>query len=391
MVGKYIRVPELGTGEGPLTQGSIAKSILESYLFSACAVRWNPAIFRAVWDDCREYFDPSSGTVRYVLYAPVVGVTGIKRSIDLGDGLQIRRLPNHETARIASLDPQLAGVSFRHRLTLWPNHFLTKSCDLQKLVKQNDDILDFIGHKTVHDYWPSQINFEVTLLRSLLDEGISVPVYRLVRDGFPRDPGGGSFTDLSWSTPKWPSFRDPISAAALGAYRRRRLRFISMEGQEGWRQVYGSMRRFATAWDNPFPADILMDIVVALEGLIVRDYQEVSYKLRRRSSRWLGRTTSEQGVILKDLKDAYNYRSDVAHGRYVFDSATDKQLAGRLGVKGKYGNIYHDVNEVRRLTAAVGRYFRIALGKLINSSACTIDWDRLGLEWEQPATLEPDC
>ena len=120
--------------------------------------------------------------------------------------------------------------------------------------------------------------------------------------------------------------------------------------------------------------------MTALEGLVVRSNEEVSYKLRTRTSQFLGKSSSEKQRIVKNLKDAYSYRSTTFHGGYVFDNAWDFVSANRLKrAKGKQGNPFHDVNEVHRLIYTVAGYYRDILETMIDRGEFEINWNTKGL------------
>lgn len=166
-----------------------------------------------------------------------------------------------------------------------------------------------------------------------------------------------------------------IGEKEISIYKKRRSKFLALHGKPGWENAAISMRRYAIAWENPFRADILADIVAALEQLVVDSNTEVSYKLRTRVAYFLGKTTSERKTIVKNIKDAYGYRSKVFHGGYVFDQPSELQGAKRVkGAKGKGGNPFHDINEVHRLIYTVSGYYRDILNIMIDRSESKINW-----------------
>ena len=142
--------------------------------------------------------------------------------------------------------------------------------------------------------------------------------------------------------PMWvrlPRWVNPPTRREVEKYARRRARFLKLHDKSGWEYVTASMRRFAVAWENPFRSDILADIVAALEHLVVRGNDEVSYKLKTRVAHFLTKTTTERQAIAKNLNVAYSYRSKTFHGGYVFDNAAEWKTASRLkGAKGKKGS-----------------------------------------------------
>lgn len=376
-IGKMIWIDQRQTATNYASAGEIALEVLTSYLFAAGAGRWNAAAFKKVWDDCVAYFDPAQTKLEYVLYAPIGNLSGIKRRLTLSSDLVIRRLPPEQVAHLASLNTRIAGMTEEHRLTLWTSLFFVERCSFDKTLRDVNDVPTSLG--TFRDDWWCHLNEEVAMLRSLLGPGPCVPSYALIRDGYPRDgtEGPGS-RELPWRYRLLD--RTSFTRRQLKQYSRRRAAFLALRGSPAWEIVAGSMRRFAIAWENTFPADALADIVSAVESLVVDDKTEVSYKVRVRTSNLLGMTTKQRQHILTDMRKAYEYRSKVAHGAYVFDDPREWQTAKRLKrAKGKHGNPFHDVNEIHRLKYAVAGYYRDILVRLIDRSDLSINWSDRGL------------
>jgi len=375
VVGKDITF--LGKGFRYSKPSDIVTVFLISYLFGAGAERWKPTVFNRVWQDCLSYFNPAEKTVDYSLYAPIAFMPGVARSLDLGDGLEIRRLTAQRIAQLASLNPTLAGVSVFDRLRQWPSCYFVKHIQAEKSISEGINIETAFIFRD--EDWVSSLNQEVAFLRALLNEAPALPKYALVRDGYPRDPGGGSLTDLPWRA-RIPRWTNPPTRKEVDKYARRRRQFLKLKRQPGWEDVAISMRRFAVAWENEFRADILADIVAALEHLVVRSNVEVSYKLRIRTAHFLAKSSAKRKAITKDLNYAYGYRSNVFHGGYVFDDAKDWKAAKSFKrAKGKKGNPFHDVNEVRRLIYATSAYYRQVLRIMIDRGLVQVDWEALGL------------
>ncbi|HBV22063.1 MAG TPA: hypothetical protein DEF07_10155 [Nitrosomonas sp.] len=302
--------------------------------------------------------------------------TPIKK-IELNDGLVIRQLPVTKVAHIASLNWSLAGYCHDSGIKLWTTIFFEKQIKLKKIVAsdykfKSTDLFDAFD-------WKSKLNEEVCLMRCLLSEEIAVTTYALVRDGFPRDTWSGNLISLPWRPRNW--FFKKHTNREVNNYKKLRMNFLSMHGKSGWENLLISMRRYAVAWENPFRADVLADIVAALEQLVVNDNTEVSYKLRIRIAHFLGKSDSDRKAIAKNIKDAYAYRSNVFHGGYVFDDPSQYAEAKRIKKeKGKQGNPFHHSNEVCRLISKMNDYYRDIIKILITRSECTINWEEKGLE-----------
>lgn len=377
VISKWIVVPALERSYLYSSGTDIVSTILVSYLFASGCERWPYSRFNKVWNDCVAYFNPDSKTLKYCFYAPIAYMPGVSKKVGLSDRLIIRRLPVKKIARIASLDSSLSGISLWHRFTQWPVCFFEKRFELNKKVVTKITF-DQVGQQYLLD-WESLVSEEMSILRSLLDETPAVTTFSLIRDGYPRDPVGGSIPELPWRA-RFPRWLKPPSEKHVKQYTSRRKRFIKSHGEPGWESVAISMRKFAVAWENPFRADILADIVAALEYLVVRSNDEVSYKLRTRVSQLLGKSLTERQTIIKDLKEAYMYRSKVFHGGYVFDNVRDFQSAKRVrAAKGKKGNPFYDVNEVHRLIYTVASYYRKILINMIDRGEFEINWEERAL------------
>lgn len=372
-IGKWVKLP---LSESNYQASDMAFVFLTTYLFATGGRQWRSSAFNHVWSDCVSFFDPGKKTLDYVLYAPIWGISGIARRLALEDGLEIRRLHFEEIARLASLDPAIAGVSVQHRLTLWPIHFFVVRLELDKKIGQHGPFPNLL--KNPLSDWVPRINKEVAFLRSLLKSRLAVPQFAIVRDGYPRAAVLLN-AKLPWQPHRFQLSADSISPRDISSYARRRTRFLALQNEPGCEAVAASMRRFAVAWENPFPADTLADMVAALEGLIVRDKQEVSYKLRIRTAHLLEKAVGNRQQVVKDLRDAYDYRSRVDHGEFVFDDITEYPTAMELKrARGKRGNPFHDVNEIHRLTNRVVTYYRLVLQFMIDHGNLEIDWSARG-------------
>lgn len=376
-IGKWISFPELGEAVRYDSGLDLAWGLVTTYLTAAGTDRWNQAVFRNVWAGFTDCVDPNVTSVKHVLYAPVAGMSGVRRGLRLGADLRIERLSPQDAARIATIDPQLAGVTFRHRLTLWPLTFLVQTLQLKKEVvaKSNPPANGHLLLATI----ASRINEETALLRALLSEKITIPTYALIRFSHPPRRGGGPVVNLPWQLPDLP-FTQELSPPQLRHFQRLRAMFLGAAGDKGWESIMASVRRFAAAWDNQFRADVLADLVAALEQLLVRSDREVSYKLRVRTAFLLGRSREDSLRIANDIRDAYSYRSTIFHGGYIFDNLMDFPTArGLKRAKGKHGNPFHDVNEIVRLTTAMASYYRQALTFFIRRGQYEYDWGAAGL------------
>lgn len=385
VIGKSMHLVESGRGIGGIDREYIAKEISRSYLFEAATGPWRPHAFERVWNQCVDYFDPSEAELTWVLYAPIWGLRGISRSLSLGDGLEIRNLTTARQARIASLDSTLSGVNIEHRLTLWPSHFFVKEFKVQKIFDsdgQSNEIQINRSHEMAvrkTDVY-SALNEEVVLLRALLGNEATVPHFAFIYDGYPRDPGGGQYNTFPWR-PRLSHRDHRTTRAEIDRYASKRARFKELSGEPGWGAVMASMRRYAIAWDSPYPADSLSDIVSALEGLLLQGKRtETERTLKERAANILTTNETERQVIRKNIKDAYELRSRIAHGGFVFDTYSEietaramKSVGTRRQARQRDNSLIKKLQEVQRLKGVLANYYGSALGKLISSGTLKVD------------------
>jgi hypothetical protein len=71
--------------------------------------------------------------------------------------------------------------------------------------------------------------------------------------------------------------------------------------------------------DKDYAGDRLMDTVSGLEGLLVSSENESGHKLSERVALLLEKDPQKRISLLKEMKEAYKLRSDVAHGNKVAD------------------------------------------------------------------------
>ena len=79
-----------------------------------------------------------------------------------------------------------------------------------------------------------------------------------------------------------------------------------------------AIQRFRSSYDRYLPDDPerLLDIAFAFEAIFLNDDEnkELSYRLRLRAAKLLGKTLEERQEIFDIVKNLYNFRSKIAHG-----------------------------------------------------------------------------
>lgn len=378
VIGNWIDYPEVGFGIRFESAEDLAWELCRRYLEVAGAKRINLKALHDVKAELLRQCDATSEYVDYQVYAPIAWLRFRRGGCHLDEVVRIQRISPKRVAQIATSDPRIAGFSAGHRLNLWTNVFLVWSVRIRKRVSGNQ-----LGCDSGTSLYPeiiARLNRETVLMRALLHERITTQQFAIL----PIARGGQlihhSHADLPWRFPASP-FGSYPNGRWIGRYRRVRRRFLEGENEQGWTDVMASMFRFAMAWDCQSRADVLAGLVAALEQLFVRnDKTEVSYKLRVRAAYYLEKSPGARAQIMHDIKDAYEYRSRIVHGGYVFDHPMNIETARSLGkARQKRGNRYDDVNRVIRLTVALSKYYRGTIGMMIQRRGYAPDWEAVGL------------
>jgi len=77
-----------------------------------------------------------------------------------------------------------------------------------------------------------------------------------------------------------------------------------------------AIRRFNSAYTRHNDADRLIDLMIAFEALLLRERDELSYRLAIRTANLLRDNRKRQNTF-DTMRKAYDLRSDVAHGKHV--------------------------------------------------------------------------
>lgn len=78
-----------------------------------------------------------------------------------------------------------------------------------------------------------------------------------------------------------------------------------------------AITRFNYAAEKEPWGEKLVDYIIALEALFLRDNKELTYKLALRTAIFLSDDSKERNIIREDIKNAYNLRSKIVHGDFI--------------------------------------------------------------------------
>jgi len=81
-----------------------------------------------------------------------------------------------------------------------------------------------------------------------------------------------------------------------------------------------ALKRFNDSYNKNKKEDKLIDYMVALESLLLREDSELTYKMAMRGAYLLGRNFHERRELFETIKKAYSLRSKIVHGNTLKDS-----------------------------------------------------------------------
>jgi hypothetical protein len=285
-----------------VSAGNMAVELLETYLSIAGPV-WNTRSFSQAWRAWTTLLDPEVTFLPVAVVAQVFGLgKNFKRAIPLkhADWQLVSESPE-TTAAYANAQPILAGHVEHGFERRWTTQFLRRTGNIRKQILRSGEHADSAPEELVRPV--SDLQRETVLLRVFCDERISVPRYAVLPW-----PVVAAFEINVAATLPWrvvPSQQGGASPTLVNRYRRERARFMALRDNDAWWPTYASMRRFAAAWENPFLADRLADLVAALEALMASDSKtEVGYRVRVRTARLISAIGARPGLI-RDLTRTY--------------------------------------------------------------------------------------
>lgn len=112
-----------------------------------------------------------------------------------------------------------------------------------------------------------------------------------------------------------------------------------------------ALHRYASAVSKPTPREAVVDLVIALEALVLPGSGAVGYRFRHRLAWLLAGDASARAAILKQAREAYDLRSMVVHG------SDDAEARRKKIKKKKIKNETKILNETSSLCAAAIRAY----------------------------------
>lgn len=246
------------------------------------------------------------------------------------------------------------------------------------LEKQTPDepnaLLALIKSSDLYKSFEPRINREIVILRAISNRPISSPTYVIDYRGWESVMfSGGAINLLPWTRPKFPS-PDELTQKEIRKYRKYRRKFLDMTNVKEQQRIFVAMRKLAFSLEKPYGGDEIMDTVSGLEGLLVDSTNEVRHKFAERVAVLLERNVKDRINLQKEMRDAYDLRSQVAHGQVItddFDQIRSKISSGQQPSKKEMGTF----NSIQRLRRKTSTLLHKAILMCIEKQTTDFDWD----------------
>lgn len=299
--------------------------------------------------------------------------------INLEQNLRIRNLTNQELVDILNNCPTIAhfygaGLSAWFRCILEFDMPFNWSWVMQS---EKDDKNHFFAIKNSTEVYQSlkpNINQEIVMLRAILNRQISSSTYVIDYRGWESVMfSGGQINYLPWIRSKI-FFTDPLLPKEINNYKKYRRKFLTMNERKTQQRIFVAMRKLAFSMEKPYGGDEMMDTVSGLEGLLVNSRNEIRHKFAERVALLLEKDPQKREELQKDMRKAYDLRSDVAHGLVVTDDVDSIMSKVHVGQKPQKKEI-DEFNKIQELRKRTRQLLHQAILVCLDKQTTNFSWD----------------
>ncbi len=332
--------------------------------------RFRKKTFEEIFSNLLEFVSSEKPLCRIVV--PLDNFSMKPKSIKLDDSIRLRRLTSPELVDLINHRPIL-GYFYGSKSLQWFNTVLEIDSPSNFTWHQQDinDPNIFIEQANEQNRIKSIINQEITILRTYFKKQISPNIFVIDYSGWNSDLySGGVIVNLPWVKPLFGT-QNPYRLKEMNRFRIFRNKFCTIKNEQIQQQIYVAMRKLAFCMDRPYKADRIMDCVAGLEGLLVDGKSEITHKFAERISILLETNSSKRADLLKEMKDAYNLRSEIAHGSKVAD---DFDTIFSLGKEPKQKEI-EKYDKIQKLEPKVMHLLYSAILICIDKQTTHFNWD----------------
>ena len=300
-----------GIAIGPMALHSTLEGWVGSFLahfFGSLpeGCNWDQSVFDLCYGDFEEFF--YTNTARLKILTPIANMATDGCSISLDDGVSIRSLLREEQEEWLSARAN-SGGQWGLMADGIPGCAVERSENVQKVIASEgtSPALDAIRSDYLDDIRAAlrlHKDGEVFFLRT----GRRWVTHRLC-----------SYGDSTWlgTEHSHPRFAKEYQLKASDAEPIKKLysRLRTARASIVLPHVNLALRRFGYGCERAFPEDRLLDFMIGLEALFLRETDELSLRLAQRCAIHVSEEPAQRKLIFASMRRAYAMRSKVAHGK----------------------------------------------------------------------------
>lgn len=353
----------------------IPKIFLRELIDRENGFRFRKKTFEEIFHNLLKYVSSEKSLCRIVV--PLDNFSITQKSMKLDNNIRLRHLAPQELVDLINHRPVL-GYFYDTKSSPWFNTILEIDYPFNFTWLNQEDLNDPIyfieqmeeQNKKLNQI-KSQINRELTILRTFFNRQISPNTFVVDNLGWTSDLySGGLIVNLPWVKPHFFG-QDQYGLKEMNRYRNFRKKFYAIKNENIQQRIYVAMRKLAFCMDKPYKGDKLMDCVAGLEGLLVDGKTEIRHKFAERISILLETNSIKRAHLLKDMKDAYDLRSEIAHGAIVAD---DFDTTISLDKQPKNKDI-EKIKKIQKLEPKVMKLLYKAILICIDKETTDFNWD----------------
>ncbi len=273
---------------------------LNRYLKEAKSYKFKKNVSKKVYREFGEFL--SRDYENFTIFAPITGFNSDIDEIKLDENLVIRRITDEEYKRV-----HREGESRLMPMSIWDTHYI-------------DFVITYKYTRNVgepHDTSSSKKLFEnvIAALRLFKKGNVGFNYFYSTPDHWLSPFGLISGGDLDYKHYGGSEYK--LEESEVRDFINFWRDFTSLR-LEQYRFLALAINRFNLSQERLYrPQDKLIDLMIALESLYLRDKRELSFKLSTRAGRILKEDPEERKETAEFIKKAYNMRSSAVHGSEV--------------------------------------------------------------------------
>lgn len=292
----------------PVNIDSCLRVILFRLLFGQRNASFDQAKFDSIYREVEDYF--YGDTLKRRVIVPLTDFSMEVEEVPLEEGLSVARLLISEREEFASQTLMFPLPPFgTSGPTGWEEFALILRVEVPKVIGEPISRLPGVG---LQEIATNKFEDLVSALRLFKGGGVGYNsiIFRSI-SWEPHGSGGSFFRPHTSVGPRYILSKDEIPAfkSFWMNYRRQRA--------QKHRRIDLALRRFNLAYERMLLEDRLIDYIIAMEALLLKEQDELAYRLSLRGSRLLGSDSEARHQIYTRLRTAYKLRSNIVHGDVV--------------------------------------------------------------------------